>query len=134
MSYRKKDRVYANELMKLIHKNDFCRDIAIWYDEFLIPGESFNNAIRDALTKSPLFALNVTPSLLQYNDEGKPNYVMETEFPMAVRSGKIILPFEMVKTDREKMAISFKGLRIDSMIDPGNAAEMERARKMPSRP
>ncbi len=120
--------------MKLIHKNDFCRDIAIWYDEFLIPGESFNNAIRDALTKSPLFALNVTPSLLQYNDEGKPNYVMETEFPMAVRSGKIILPFEMVKTDREKMAISFKGLRIDSMIDPGNAAEMERARKMPSRP
>ena len=127
LSYRKKDRAYANELMKLIHKNDFCRDIAIWYDEFLIPGESFNNAIRDALTKSPLFALNVTPSLLQYNDEGKPNYVMETEFPMAVRSGKIILPFEMVKTDREKMAISFKGLRIDSMIDPGNAAEMERA-------
>lgn len=48
MSYRKKDRKYANELMRLIHKNDFCRDIAIWYDEYLVPGENFNQAITDA--------------------------------------------------------------------------------------
>lgn len=34
LSYRKKDRKYANELMRLIHKNDFCRDIASWYDEY----------------------------------------------------------------------------------------------------
>ncbi|MBQ8753289.1 MAG: hypothetical protein IJZ13_09320, partial [Clostridia bacterium] len=38
LSYRKKDRQYAQELMRLIHKNPFCRDIAIWYDEFLTPG------------------------------------------------------------------------------------------------
>lgn len=31
LSYRKKDRRYAQELMRLIHRNDFCRDIAIWY-------------------------------------------------------------------------------------------------------
>ncbi|MBO5914184.1 MAG: hypothetical protein J6Q72_02455, partial [Clostridia bacterium] len=37
LSYRKKDRIHANRLMRLIHKNDFCRDIAIWYDEFLTP-------------------------------------------------------------------------------------------------
>ena len=54
LSYRKKDRKYANELMRLIHKNDFCRDIAIWYDEFLVPGEDFNDAISDALKKSDL--------------------------------------------------------------------------------
>ena len=41
LSYRKKDRAYAQELMHLIHKNRFCKDIAIWYDEFLTPGESF---------------------------------------------------------------------------------------------
>ncbi|MBQ7092941.1 MAG: hypothetical protein IJN84_00365, partial [Clostridia bacterium] len=46
LSYRKKDRKYAQELMKLIHKNDFCRDIAIWYDEFLTPGEDFNDSIK----------------------------------------------------------------------------------------
>ena len=32
LSYRKKDRAHAQELMRLIHENDFCRDIAIWYD------------------------------------------------------------------------------------------------------
>ena len=52
LSYRKKDRKYAQELMRLIHKNEFCRDIAIWYDEFLTPGEDFNDSIRDALKKS----------------------------------------------------------------------------------
>ena len=51
LSYRKKDRKYANELMRLIHKNDFCRDIAIWYDEYLVPGEDFNNAITEALKR-----------------------------------------------------------------------------------
>lgn len=49
LSYRKKDRRYAQELMRLIHKNEFCRDIAIWYDEFLTPGENFNDSIKEAL-------------------------------------------------------------------------------------
>ena len=48
LSYRKKDRRHAQRLMRLIHRNDFCRDIAIWYDEFLTPGESFNDGIADA--------------------------------------------------------------------------------------
>jgi hypothetical protein len=33
LSYRKKDRKYANELMRLIHSNPECRDIAIWFDD-----------------------------------------------------------------------------------------------------
>lgn len=43
MSYRKKDRKYAQELMQLIHRNRLCRDIAIWYDEFLVPGEDWGS-------------------------------------------------------------------------------------------
>ena len=46
LSYRKKDRKHAEELMKLIHKDPLCRDIAIWYDEFLVPGENFNDSIK----------------------------------------------------------------------------------------
>ena len=64
LSYRKKDRKYAQELMRLIHKNDFCRDIAIWYDEFLTPGENFNKSIEGAIKKSKFFALAVTPNLV----------------------------------------------------------------------
>ena len=98
LSYRKKDRKYANELMRLIHKNEFCRDIAIWYDEFLTPGENFNDSIKNALQKSDLFVLAVTPNLVN-----EPNYIMTTEYPMAKQEGKPILPAELVPTDRKEL-------------------------------
>ena len=105
LSYRKKDRAYAQELMRLIHGNDFCRDIAIWYDEFLVPGEGFNEAIGDALKKSRLFALVVTPNLV--NEE---NYVHTVEYPMAKKAEKPILPAEMADTDGNKLASQYDGI------------------------
>ena len=103
LSYRKKDRKYAQELMKLIHKNDFCRDIAIWYDEFLTPGENFNDAIKDALRKSGLFVLTVTPNLVN-----EVNYIMTTEYPMAKKEGKPILPMEIVYTNKNLLIEQYK--------------------------
>ncbi len=94
MSYRKKDRKYANELMKIIHDDPMCRDIAIWYDEFLLPGENFEDSIRKAMETSDLFTMVVTPSL---TEEG--NYVQKTEYPEATRMGKKILPVKMQDTD-----------------------------------
>lgn len=105
LSYRKKDRRYAQELMHLIHKNDFCQDIAIWYDEFLTPGENFNDAISNALKKCKLFALAVTPNLVC-----ETNYVMTTEYPMARNEGKTILPIEIVPTDKNELATKFIGI------------------------
>ncbi len=102
LSYRKKDRKYAQELMRLIHKNDFCRDIAIWYDEFLTPGENFNDSIKDALEKSKLFALAVTPNLVN-----EKNYVMTVEYPMAKNAQKRIIPAEMVETDKSELASKY---------------------------
>ncbi len=105
LSYRKKDRRQAQALMRLIHQNDFCRDIAIWYDEFLTPGEDFNAAISQALDKSRLFVLAVTPNLLE-----RPNYVMEEEFPRARDGGKAILPVEMDPTDRAALEKAYPGI------------------------
>ena len=105
LSYRKKDRVHANELMKLIHENPKYRDIAIWYDEFLSPGESFRDNIARALSDSRIFALLVTPNLLE-----TPNFVMDEEYPAARESGKPILPVEMVETDREELSRRYDGV------------------------
>ena len=115
LSYRKKDRSYANALMKLIHKNPECRDIAIWYDEFLTPGESFADSIQKALKGSKLFALLVTPNLLEEPD-GKPNYVMAEEYPAAHRAGLQIFPAEMEKTDQAALAEKFRHL--PPCVDP----------------
>ena len=98
LSYRKKDRKMAQDLMRLIHRNPVCRDIAIWYDEFLTPGEDFNQAIEEMLEKSDLFALAVTPNLVN-----EPNYVMTTEYPAALAQKKPVLPVEMEATDRSAL-------------------------------
>lgn len=105
LSYRKKDRKYAQELMRLIHKNEFCRDIAIWYDEFLTPGENFNDSIIQAIQKSDLFVLTVTPNLVN-----EKNYVMTAEYPLAQKEGKFIIPAEMVATKKSDLSSSFKNI------------------------
>lgn len=98
LSYRKKDRYYARQLMERIHSFDFCRDIAIWYDEAIIPGEDFNESIYQALMKSDIFMLMVTPNILE---DG--NYVHEKEYPAAVENGKLIFPVEVAATDRDEL-------------------------------
>ena len=111
LSYRKKDRRQAQRLMNLIHQNEACRDFAIWYDEFLVPGENFNDSILNALKKSELFALAVTPNLIN-----EPNYVMTTEYPLALEYEKPIIPFLMVDTDRALLEEKYPG--IPKNVDP----------------
>ena len=112
LSYRKKDRRHAQKLMQLIHKIDFCRDIAIWYDEFLALGEDFNEGIAAAMDKSSLFLLAVTPSMLEYvpDEYGVPqkNYVARVEFPKADTAGMPIVPAQIVDTDRLALNTMFE--------------------------
>ena len=118
LSYRKKDRKYANELMRLIHADPTCRAIAVWFDEFLTPGESFNDSIDKALHDSKMVALLVTPSLLENDAKGNKNYVQRVEYPNARLSGKPILPAEKVLTDREALAADYEGL--PEIVDANN--------------
>lgn len=120
LSYRKKDRKYAQDLMRLIHKNNFCRDVAIWYDEFLVPGENFNDSIKAALNKSELFALVVTPNLV--NED---NYVMTTEYPMAQEAKKKILPAELQPTDTDSLKSCFS--QIPDCINPNDETALAEA-------
>lgn len=122
LSYRKKDRRYANELMRMIHKHPEFRDIAIWYDEFLTPGESFRANIDKALENSKFFALLVTPNLLETVD-GRPNFVMAEEYPMAKRAEMKILPAEMVETDKTELGEKYEG--IPECANPSNEAEFK---------
>ena len=115
LSYRKKDRRYAQEVMKLIHRDPFTRDIAIWYDEFLTPGEDFNESIKEAFEKSGLFSMVVTPNLLE-----KSNYVMTTEYPMACEAGKTILPIAAVDIDKEALKQDYPGIPEPIEAQEGN--------------
>ena len=100
LSYRKKDREYAQKLMRLIHQNDFCRDVAIWYDEFLNASESFTKQIFTVLANSDFFALAVTPNLFE---DG--NFVLTEELPAAKTAGKKIIPYELLDTQKERSEV-----------------------------
>ena len=120
LSYRKKDRKYALELMRLIHKNPHYQDIGIWFDEFLIPGENFNEVIKNALSKSDLFLLTVTPNLINES-----NYIMDIEYPMAKERGKPILPAELVPTDHDGLSEKYED--IPSCVDAYSDDELSGA-------
>lgn len=118
LSYRKTNRAYAAELMRMIHRNPRYRDIAFWYDEFLVPGEDFNEGIGRALAESDLFALVVTPQILE-----RPNYVMDCEYPAARDARKPILPVAMSRlTDEEGRELKRLYRRIPACVDATDGA------------
>lgn len=116
LSYRKKDREYAQAIMSLIHEHKMLENVAIWYDEFLVPGDDFEKNIRNILSESDLFLLAVTPNVLE-----KPNYVMDEEYP-AANNVIPIVPAELVPTDITDLKKYYPGIS-----DPIDAYD-ERAR------
>lgn len=120
LSYRKKDRVLANKLMGLIHDIPFCRDIAIWFDEYLVPGQSFNDAIAEAIRSSQLFVLCVTENLVE---EG--NYVQTTEYPKARELSLPIMPIAPVEMTSEQInLLKEKYADIPDCVDSGNIEQL----------
>ena len=124
LSYRKKDRAYANRLMQLIHANSLCRDIAIWYDEMLTAGEDFNNSIKNSLESCDLFALSVTENLLESG-----NYVLTEEFPMAKELGKEIfaaqLQADMTAADKNGFYLAYPGC--PQLVDAADRQQLDSA-------
>ena len=124
LSYRKADRICAQELMRLIHKNKYYRDVAIWYDEFLTIGEDYRENIKETLQNSGLFVLVVTPNLLLPGSFGGVNYVMKEEYPTAKKTDVNILPVEMEKTNRSELEKLYPDIPL--CVDPNNDDMMRR--------
>lgn len=122
INYRKKDRVYAQEFMRLIHRISFCEDISTCYDEFLVPGEEWDKTIVDAMQKSVCVAMTVTPNLVEPG-----NFIIKREYPDAVNYGKTIIPAELLPTDMDSLRKLFP--RISDTIDGKNENELTAALK-----
>jgi len=103
LSYRKKDRRGAQRLLEKIHSRDEFRSVAIWYDEFLLPGEDFNHSIAEAMNQSSAFLMSVTPHMLEPT-----NYVLDVEFPAAVEKEMRIVAVETLSTDKNDFSDKFK--------------------------
>lgn len=98
ISYRKKDRKHALDLINLIQNNPKYLNIGVWFDDYLTPGQNFNDEIYDYLEKAALFSMVVTPNLI--NEQ---NYVQSIEYPEAVKHHKNVIAFEYEKTDEKEL-------------------------------
>lgn len=110
VSYRKKDRKYANEFIRLIHSHEDLEDVAVWYDEFLTPGENFNEEIEQSIAKCDVFSIVFTPNIV--NED---NYIITTEYPIAKANKKLIFPVELVDTNVQAVSDIFED--ITQLID-----------------
>ena len=111
LSYRRTDKSEALRLRHLIHENREFRDIAVWFDDFLVPGEPFYDAIMKALDKSSMFTMVVTNAL-----ETEGNFVMKEEYPRARHrknetGAYPVIPVEMYESTHPDRRITPEKLR-----------------------
>lgn len=125
LSYRKKDRKYAHELMRTIHNIHSLRNVSIWYDEFISSGENWSGRIGEAIKNSDVFLLMITPSITETD-----NYVIREEYPAARKYNKKIVSAKKASSslhlvDKERLQHIFPELKI--YVDGDNAEELEKA-------
>lgn len=105
ISYRKKDKGYVNQIQRIIHSETRLRDAAIWYDDYLIPGERFDSNLSKMIQQCDAFIILITPNLLEED-----NYVMNYEYPLAIRMHKRIIPIQVVETDRDRLLYYYENI------------------------
>ena len=94
LSYRKKDYHKALEILQTIHGIDGFEVLTVWFDQFLIPGENFNDLINEKLMAAEFIVMCITKNSLE-----KDNYVSRIEYPLAKKLGKHILPVAVEEVD-----------------------------------
>ena len=135
LSYRKIDRAYANRLICLIHEDARFRDIAVWYDEFLTPGESFSASIEDCMRESAYVLLLITPNTpakrLDTDGVWCDNYIVAHEYPLAVKLQKALLPIEALPTAPDALTV-FPSLPKPIPIEDREAIALALDRALPT--
>lgn len=121
LSYRTDDRSMILKLLQQIHQDPQCRRIGIWYDQFLIPGEDFNDGIAQAILDSDLFLLALT-----HNMVGGESYVTRHEYPLARQAEKDILPVRLEAVDPEQTSLRFPEIPEPADVDAAIRALGER--------
>lgn len=113
LSYRKKEHQKALELLNTIHSIPGYEGLTVWYDDFLVLGENFNENINEQLYNADFVVLCLTKSILEPG-----NYVSTIEYPMARKFNKRIIPVAVEDVDLELLAEMYPG--IDQVVNSNN--------------
>lgn len=113
LSYRRHDRSSVLPIMERIHQDEICQYVSVWYDEYLPVGKKFDTAIEEKIANCDVFAVLVTPELLEKNSTGEENYVVACEYPAAQVSGVKLLPIEVDAVELSALNAKLPGVLRD---------------------
>ena len=102
ISYRKKDAQYLGRFLERIRRMPELRDMSVFYDNDLVPGEDYNERLEQEINGSDVVIFIITPNMLEAG-----NYVIRREYPQAVAGHKLLLPVIMADTDETALAECF---------------------------
>lgn len=97
ISYRHSDKVYLKKVEEAFVEHT---NFALWHDDNLSVGETFDQEIMDAISISNIFVAIITPN---YFDEY--SYTYKTEIPLAKQYGLIPVAIICEKISKEKLEI-----------------------------
>ena len=106
ISYRKKDRAHLLRLVDAIRRYPGFLDVSLWYDDALVAGEDYNDQIAARLESADCVLFAVTASFLEPG-----NYVLEHEYPQAMRAGKTLVPVLMEPVDEVALRALYPDFR-----------------------
>lgn len=122
LSYRKKDRAFAVQLMEQIHSIAGFYRFSIWYDEFLNIGEKWSQEICAKIQNSNVFILLVTDALLE-----KDNYCVRFEYPEAIKCGIPAIPILMQELDEKDIDLFHRRFpEAEPIVKSNDVKELER--------
>lgn len=105
ISYRRADRELLHTLVGSLKESPAYKNVNIWYDEVIAPGENYSSSIMRQLRNCNLFILLVTPNILEPS-----NYVWRVEYKTAKDMRKRIFAIEGAKTDKQSLARMYGNL------------------------
>ena len=104
-SYRRMDKDALRDLVTSIHSDQRNLDVAIWFDDFLIPGKEFKDGIKDKINKADLCLFLITPHILEGD-----NYIKTDEFKDVKEAHKPYIPVLLEEVDLDELERAFPGM------------------------
>ncbi len=128
LSYRKRDSEKAKKVIRFLRKCKKLDDAAIWYDEYLLPGENYETVIEEEIKNCDIFVMVISKNIVEKtnNEDGRSadNYVIRVEYPLALKHHKPVIPIMVDDLDKDSVSETF--LNICDPISFGKTDELEK--------
>lgn len=106
LSYRKKDKRALKDFLCELHYFSYLQPYSFWYDDFLNPGNNYDDEIREVLDKSNIFILFITKNIFEPG-----NYVLDIEYLYAVNNNKTIIGVTSGRIDKKLIESHFPEIK-----------------------